>query len=356
MRRGWCALVLIGLLAVFVAGCGGGGSSSSTEATSGGAESETTTGGEAETTAAGSSVEGALLQIIDAAPTPAVQGLDKGYEAKAKELGMEVSVAQSDFEPTKDLANIKDAVSKGAKGLVLIPVSVPGDTAALNEAAAKGVCVGVAYSNVSEEKPIGPDIKTYYGYDDHEGARNLTLQVGKQMGGKGGLVYIGGAAADPGNQVREETVKKTLEEEFPEIEFLGSQPADYDSAKARTVMQNFAQSDGSKITGVIAAADNMAEAAAQYIATSELAGKVTIGGFGGQATFVKMIEEGKAFATVPFPVVEDGERAVERIAECIEGKTEPVFDSSTTQPSLQPLKSDDYVLTANNVGEYEPQY
>lgn len=348
MRRGWFALVLIGLIAVFVAGCGGGGSSSSSETTSG--------GGESETAATGGAVEGALLQIIDAAPSPAVQGLDKGYEAKAEELGMEVSVAQSNFDPTKDIANIKDAISKGAKGLVLIPVSVPGDTAALNEAASKGICVGIAYSNISEENPIGPDIKTYYGYDDHEGARNLTIQMAKKMGGKGGLVYIGGAAADPGNQVREETVKKTLEEEFPEIEFLGSQPADYESAKARTVMQDFEQTYGDKITGVIAAADNMAEAAAQYIATSELAGKVTIGGFGGQATFVKMIEEGKAFATVPFPVIEDGERAVERVAECIEGKTTTVYDSSTTQPSLQPLKPDDYVLTAANVGEYVPEY
>jgi ABC-type sugar transport system substrate-binding protein len=122
------------------------------------------------------------------------------------------------------------------------------------------------------------------------------------------------------------------------------------------VMQDYAQRYGTKITGVITAADSMSQTVADYIATSNLAGKVLVGGFGGQQSFVDEIKAGKAFATVPLPVVDDGARAMNQIAKCIAGDKATVFDSSTTQPSMQPLKSANYVITADNVSTYTPQY
>ncbi len=176
------------------------------------------------------------------------------------------------------------------------------------------------------------------------------------MGGKGGLVYIGGTATDPGSQTREAAIRAEVQQHYPNIKFLAAQPADYSAAMARTVMQNFVQSYGSQINGVITAADNMAQAADGYIATTNLKGKVIIGSFGGQTTFVDDIKAGKAYATVPFPVVSDGARAMQRIAQCIEGNKSTVFDSSTTQPVLLPLESADFVLTAGNIDSYTPQY
>jgi ABC-type sugar transport system substrate-binding protein len=218
------------------------------------------------------------------------------------------------------------------------------------------MCVGVGYSNITPSDPITHGIKTYFGYNDQLGGRNLAAAIAKKMGGKGGLVYIGGTATDPGSQTREVAIRAELQQNYPNVKFLAAQPADYSAATAQTVMQNFVQSYGNQITGVIAAADNMAQAAADYIATTNLKGKVVIGGFGGQKTFVDEITAGKAYATVPFPVVSDGARAMQRIAQCIEGNKSTVFDSSTTQPVLQPLGSAGYILTADNVNSYTPQY
>lgn len=305
----------------------------------------------------GGSAEGALVQVIDAVPTPAVLGLDKGYEQKADELGIEVQVAQSAGDPTKDLANIQDAISKGAKGLLLIPLSVDAIRPALQQAVDQGICVGIAYSNISEENEITPGIKTYFGYSDDEGGRNLVDAMASEMDDQGGIVYIGGTSADPGSQTREAAVKDQLASEHPDIEFLDAQPADYDPAKARSVMQDYVQRYGDQITGVITAADSMSETVADYLATTDLADQVVVGSFGGQKTFVDMIAaDGPAFATVPLPVVDDGARAMERIAECIKGDTDTVFDSSTTQESMQPLKDANYVITSDNVDAYTPQY
>lgn len=303
------------------------------------------------------SADGALVQVIDAVPTPAVLGLDKGYQQTADELGIDMQVAQSAGDPTKDLANIQDAISKGAKGLLLIPLSVDAIKPALQQAVDEGVCVGIAYSNITEgENEIVPGIKTYFGYSDDQAGRNLVDAIAAETGGTGGVVFIGGTSADPGSQTREAAIKDQIESEYPDMEFLDAQPADYDPAKARSVMQDFVQSYGDEIAAVVTAADSMSEVVADYIATTDLAGNVLVGSFGGQQTFVDRIVEGTAFATVPLPVVDDGARAMERIAECIEGDTATVFDSSTTQESMQPLEDAGFVITSDNVDAYTPQY
>jgi ABC-type sugar transport system substrate-binding protein len=333
------------VLSLAVAACSSGGSSSGSDTTASASAAEATV-----------SLKGAVVQVIDSVPSPAVAGLDEGYRKAAKQLGISLEFAQSNGDPTTDIANIQDAISKGAKGLLLIPVSVAGDTPALRQAVAANMCVGVGYSDITPSDPITPGIKTYFGYNDQFAGRNLTAAIAKEMGGKGGLVYIGGTATDPGSQTREKAISAELQQNYPGIKFLGAQPGNYSSATAYTIMQNFIQRYGSQITGVIAAADNMAQAAANYIATTYLKGKIAIGGFGGQATFVSDIKAGKAYATAPYPVVSDGERAMQRIAQCIEGNRTTVYDSSTTEPVLQPLKSAGYILTAGNLNGYTPQY
>ncbi|MFT4011293.1 MAG: sugar ABC transporter substrate-binding protein [Nocardioidaceae bacterium] len=332
-------------IALAAAGC-----SSSDGAASGGSAS-----GDSGSALAGSA-NGALVQVIDAVPTPAVLGLDEGYKQQAAEFGIDMQVAQSSGDPTKDLANVQDAIAKGAKGLLLIPLSVDAIKPALKQAVDAGICVGVAYSNITEDNEITPGIKTYFGYDDTEGGKNLVAAMGEKMGGEGGIVFIGGTAADPGTQAREAGIKAELAASYPDITFLDSQPADYDPAKARSVMQDYVQKYGDKITGVITAADSMSQPVADYLATTDLAGKVLVGSFGGQQSFVDEIKAGKGFATVPLPVVDDGARAMQRIAECIEGDTDTVFDSSTTQTAMEPLADANYVVTADNVDSYQPQY
>jgi len=121
-------------------------------------------------------------------------------------------------------------------------------------------------------------------------------------------------------------------------------------------MQNFVQRFGDQITGVITAAENTSQAAADYIGTTNLKGKVAVGGFGGQKSFVDDIKTGNGYATVPSPVVDRGARAMNHIAECIEANKNTVCDSSTAQPALQPLKSAGYILTADNLSSFIPQY
>lgn len=342
MKHRSITFAAIAAASLALAACGGssgGDSSSSASGSSSGSASPSVTG---------------LVQIVELIPSPAVAGLTKGYEQKAQELGLTTATAQAGGDPSKQSAAIKDAVAKGAKGLFIIPL--PGDVPAVTEAVNSGICVGIAYSQYSGSNPFAPGVKVYFGWDDTTGSTNLTKAVAEKMGGKGGLVYIGGVAQDPGNVTREKALKAELAANYPGITLLASEPADYDGAKARTIMQNLVQKYGDQITGVITAADNMSQAVAEYVANSPLAGKVTIGGFGGQKEFVDEIKAGKAYATVPFPVVSDASRAMQAVYDCMNGNKETVTQTSDTEPVLEPLKSAGFIVTAENVNDYTPQY
>jgi hypothetical protein len=76
----------------------------------------------------------------------------------------------------------------------------------------------------------------------------------------------------------------------------------------------------------------MSKAAEDYIATTNLKGKVAVGGFGGQKSFVDDIKAGNGYATVPFPVVDDGVCAMNQIAACIKGNK----NRSSTALQLSP--------------------
>jgi ABC-type sugar transport system substrate-binding protein len=337
-KRATLLWLAIGTIALATAACSSG--SSDTPADSEGADS----------------AKGALVQVIDSVPTPAIVAIDAGYQKGADELGINMQVSQSNGDVTKDITSIQDAVAKGARGLLIVPLSVDAVGPALKKAVDAGVCVGVGYANIAEGQEITPGIKTYFGTDAADGSRNLVDAMATKMGDEGGIVYIGGTAAYSGTLIQESSIKAQLAEQHPGIAYLDGQPADFDPAKARNVMQDFVQRYGDKITGVITAADSMSIAVAEYLDTSELSGKVTIGSFSGYQPFVDLIKAGKAFATVPQPLLDDGARAMKRIAECIEGDKKTVFDLATTQPSLQPLKDTGYVLTADNVDAYTPQY
>lgn len=304
----------------------------------------------------GVSAKGALVQVIDSVPTPAIVAIDNGYQKGADDLGLTMQVSQSNGDVTKDIANIQDAISKGAKGLLIVPLSIDAVRPALKQAVDADICVGVGYSDITKDNQITPGVKTYFGTDSADGARNLVDAMAKKMGDKGGVVFIGGNSGYVGSQIQEQSIKAQIEEKHPGMTFLDGQPADFDQAKARNVMQDYVQRYGDKISGVITSADSMSDTVAKYLAKSDLAGKVTIGSFSGYGPFVDDIKAGIAFATVPQPLVDDGARAMKRIAECIEGNKKTVFDVATTLPVMQPLKDTGYVLTADNVDKYTPQY
>lgn len=340
--------------------CGGSSdsSSSSSASTEGESGAATENVGATEEGGAGEA-ENALIQVINPLPNVFVDSNNEGAENEAAKLGLtNLQITQSGGDAAKEVANVNDAITKGAKAIIINPVSSEGVTPAIESANEAGVCTIVAYSELTgQEKGGVPNgSKAFIGWYEMEGGELVGTALAEAMGGKGGVVIIQGIGTGQAEQQREAGARKAWEEKFPDVKVLSVQPAEFDPAKARNVMQNFIQRYGDEIKGVLAIGDQMGSAAATVVAESDLAGKVKIGGFGAESEFVKAIENGEATVTVPFAPIEDYEKAVELAAECINGNTEPVRVSTKELPGVEKLKPYGYVVTKEDVHLWTPQW
>jgi ribose transport system substrate-binding protein len=304
-------------------------------------------------------VKGALIQVINPLPNVFVDSNNDGAERAAKRLGLtNLQITQSQGDPAKEVANITNAITKGAKAIIINPVSSEGITPAIQAANAKGVCTIIAYNNIgkdpSDEVPAGS--KAFIGWNEYQGGQAVAEALAKKMGGKGGVAIVQGIEAGLGAQQREKGARDLWKSKYPNIKVLGVQPADFDPAKARTVTENFVQRFGDQMQGLLAIGDQMGAASADVIAESKLKGKVAIGGFGAQKEFVDRIRAGKATATIPFAPTDDYDRAVELAADCISGDKEPVRVNTPDLPSVAKLADAKFVVTEDNVDGWDPQW
>jgi len=118
----------------------------------------------------------------------------------------------------------------------------------------------------------------------------------KKMGGKGGVVHVGGIPANIPAIERLQGLMNALKD-FPEIELLDVQPADWDTQKAAALMSSFITRFGDKITGVHCANDNMAYGVIEAFKAEGITG-VPITAFDGNPEAVEMVINGELLATV----------------------------------------------------------
>lgn len=347
-RRGWrrrpaTIALTLAAAAIPLAGCGddGGG------------------GGGGATSASADGKDLGLVQLIQPGVHPYIDAGNEGARRAAEELGIELDITQSDFTPAKEIANIQNAITKGAKAIVLHSANSIGVEQAVKQAVAKDICMVALAVNVGDDEYVDevyPGMKGFVGLDEYASGRDMGESLAKEMGGKGNVVIIQGVLPNVAAAGRERGARDVWEEEYPEITVLDSQQADFDAAKARAVMQGYIQKHGDKIDGVLAITGNMGVAAADVIATSNLAGEVAITSTGAPKAFVDRIRSGKASSSAVELPVDEAAKAVELAVDCLEGDKEPVFFDTNQLPAAAVLKDQGYVVNKDNVDAFTPQW
>ncbi len=114
------------------------------------------------------------------------------------------------------------------------------------------------------------------------------------MGGKGAIVGLGGIAANNPAVERRAGLMRALKD-FPGVELLDYQPADWSTQKANEVMQGFLTRFGNKITGVFCANDTMAFGALEALRAEGR--KLPVVAFDGNPQAVDLVIKGDLVAT-----------------------------------------------------------
>jgi ribose transport system substrate-binding protein len=299
----------------------------------------------------------ALIQVIQPGVHPYPAAGDEGIRMEAEALGLtNIQTTQSNWDPAAEVANVQNAITKGAAAIIIQAVSSEGIVPAIEAANAAGVCtVAFVTQPGSSQDSVYPGMKAYVGWNEFEGGRLAGASLAEAMGGSGNVVIIQGQLQSAASRARQEGAESIWAEKYPGISVLATRPADYDAAKARQVMQDFAQRYGDQIDGILVITNNMATAAADALVDTPLQGTPIVS-YGGQQQFLDYIKQGLTFATTPFAPHAEAAQALDLAVACINGDKTPVFFPETDLPSIRVLKDHGYMLDATSLDLFQAQW
>nr|WP_321454867.1 D-allose transporter substrate-binding protein [uncultured Cohaesibacter sp.] len=239
--------------------------------------------------------------ILKTLANPFWQGVEKGVEAKAAELGVEVDVfaSPSEGETQAQLQLFEDVLNRGYKGVGFAPISPVN----LVQPAARAYKAGIALVNIDEQidvkalKQAGGNIEAFITTDNVAVGKKGAGFIIDKLGAEGGEVAIiegqAGAASGEARKAGATAAFKAA----PNIKIVASQPADWDRLKALDVATNIIQSTPD-LKGFYCANDTMALGVQQAVQNAGKAGKILVVGTDGQPEAIKSVEAGRLSATV----------------------------------------------------------
>ncbi|WP_331681650.1 ribose ABC transporter substrate-binding protein RbsB [Romboutsia sp.] len=252
--------------------------------------------------------------IVSTLNNPFFVTLKEGAEAKAKELGYELVVLDSQNDPAKEVSNMEDITTKGVSLILLNPVD--SDAAAASVQIANGSSIPVI---TLDRAANGGKVETHIASDNIAGGKMAGEYVVEQLGGKGNIVELEGIAGSSAARDRGQGFEQGIKGSG--LNLVSKQTADFDRTKGLSVMENILQGN-SDIKAVFAQNDEMALGAQKALQDKKMT-DVLIVGFDATDDAVKAVKEGKLGATVAQQPDLIGSLGVETAIKVINGeKTE----------------------------------
>jgi inositol transport system substrate-binding protein len=260
--------------------------------------------------------------------------LDKAMEKKAKELGVTLIVNDAERSPEKQIQQVESFIAQHADAIILNPCEVEASAPAVDKALAAGIPI----VNVNSETHSAPT--AFVGSRDEESARLAMEYIAKRLGGKGEVVMMHGYMGQAAQIKRAAGAQEVLAKNSG-LHLLAEQTAEWDRAKAMSLMENWIQAYGDRISAVFAQNDEMAMGALLALERAKKKDKVIVVGVDAIADALEAVKQSRLDATVFQDAEEQGRQAIETALKIIR---------------KQPYEKEKYIpfalVTKENVGRY----
>lgn len=254
--------------------------------------------------------------------------------AKGKDVRLIINDAQRAAE--RQVQQIESFVSQGVDAIILNPCEMEASSPAVQRAKEAGIPI----INVNSETTAEPD--GFVGSRDEESAEIALEHIAQKLGGKGNIVimhgYMGQAA-----QLKRAAATKTVLSEYPHLNILAEQTAEWDRAKAMSLMENWIQSYGNQINAVFAQNDEMGMGALQALEQANLKDKVVVVSIDAIGDALQAVKNGRLDATVYQDAKAQGEQALKMALDFINHK-----DSIPEKATFIPFQ----LVTKDNVDDF----
>ena len=258
--------------------------------------------------AAGAAKIGLVVSTLN---NPFFVSLKEGAEQKAKDMGMELVVLDSQNDPAQELANVEDLLTQGVSLILINPTDSDAVGNAIIAANNKNVPVVTLDRGANQGEVV-----SHIASDNVAGGVMAGEHIVSLLGGKGKVVELEGIAGTSAARDRGQGFNDAIA--GTEIEVVAKQVADFDRTQGLSVMENILQAQP-EIDAVFAHNDEMALGAQKAIEASGR--EIIIVGFDATDDAVAAVREGNMSATVAQQPSLIGELGVETAKKILDGES-----------------------------------
>ena len=284
------------------------------------------------------SAEGLITIIVNDPANP--YWLTEGNVAKAtaEKLGYTANVGAHKGDTNTESNLIDTAITNKSVAIILDPANADGSIGAVKKAIAANIPVFLVNAEINQEGLAKAQLVS----NNAQGAALGAQQWVQDVGEKGKYVELFGAPSD-NNAATRSNGYETVLSQYPDLEKVASQVANWDRTQGHDKMQSMLQANPD-INAVISGNDEMALGA---IAALKEAGKladVKVGGFDGSPDAVEAIKAGELQYSVLQPVAIFSAKAVEQADNFIK--------TGSTGADSEKQLFDCLLITKDNVDKY----
>lgn len=238
--------------------------------------------------------------VVSTQNNPFFVTLKEGAEAKAKELGHDLIVLDSQDNPAKELGNVEDLLVKGIDVLLINPTDSDAVVSSVKAANRSKIPVVTL-----DRAANGGEVTSHVASDNVLGGEMAGKYIIEKLNGKGKVVELEGIPGTTAARDRGTGFNKAVN---GKLEIVAKQAADFDRTKGLNVMENILQAQP-EIDAVFAHNDEMALGALKAI---EASGRdIFVVGFDATDDAVSAVKEGKLGGTIAQKPAEIGAIGVE---------------------------------------------
>lgn len=217
--------------------------------------------------------------------------LNRGLQSKAKELGVRLIVNDAQRSAERQVQQIENFIGQRVDVILLNPCEVEASSPAVD----KALVAGIPIVNVNSETRSTPT--AFVGSRDEESAELAMGCIATRLGGRGNIVMMHGFMGQAAQLKRDRGARDVLAK-YPGLRLLAHQTAEWDRAKAITLMENWIQAHGTNIQAVFAQNDEMGMGALIALEQAKLKHRVVVASVDAIADALQAVKDGRLDATV----------------------------------------------------------
>lgn len=237
--------------------------------------------------------------------------------SEAEAQGYEIQFLDAQGDIGRQLSQVQSLAAQGVDAIIINPV----DTAATSRMTGEAVLQKIPLVYVNRE-PEGNDLEqdgvVFVGSDQKVSGEMQMRALAEQLNGEGNVAIMLGELSSGATHQRTEGVKEVAAE-YPGIEIIAEQPADYQRTKAIDLMTNWVVG-GQEINAIAANNDEMAIGALNAMRQLGISpDDIIVGGIDATRDALESMQSGELAVTVFQDPVGQGGGAVKAAIELAEG-------------------------------------